>query len=184
MTSIQGHGTRRPTPREARPPESYPLWWNLTRDGQGLDATLTPVIFFNKRPVQLISWGFLRTLTGVPNLPLNLGTSGYNSTAKKHHFRNASEILRRRRWFFAQYCDRRRNLVSPFRPWNKAAEYGMASFGFTNKETKDSAISYEDLGHCLLECRGVHVDWISGTWESHKCFSCPDTKQALLCIAR
>jgi len=55
-----------------------------------------------------------------------------------------SEMLRRYRdeGFFAQYCDRRRKLVSPFRPWNEAAEYGMASFGFTNKnETKDNSIS-------------------------------------------
>ena len=57
-------------------------------------------------------------------------------------FRNSSEISRRRKWFFAQYCDRRRKLVSTFQPWNERAEYGMASFGFTNKkETKDNAIS-------------------------------------------
>ena len=82
MPFVQGHGARRPTPREVTDLPRVTVWLKLVRDWQGLDATLIPAIFFNKRSVQMICRGFLRTLKPVPNLPLNFGTSGYNRTSR------------------------------------------------------------------------------------------------------
>jgi len=46
-----------------------------------------------------------------------------------------------------------------FHPETKRQSMEWHHFGFTNKkETKDNAISYEDYGHRLLGCRGVHLD--------------------------